>query len=222
MSLNELLRDNNSNKWANLNVQSVTAITENVTTVNATTVNSIQENTLREVIKAVDNVDHVLDMSKDLQTARIVSKVASSGALQPYEIQASNLLWRNANPVDQNEIILAGTQLNTAGSVGTVRAGRHKMIFANISGAAPLPAPAVIQSQSGGITAITHDAVGQYTLTLNGFTNIFYCVANCAQNNAYFCVVRPQSNTQVVIDVYDAGSVKRDAVFIVAIFGDAV
>lgn len=217
MSLNELLRDNNSNKWANINVQSMTAITENVTTVNATTVNSVQSNSLRDVIRAVDNNDHVIDMSKDTQTARVISKVASSGALQPYEITTSNLLWRNATPTDINEIVLAGTQLDTVGSVGTVRAGRHKMIFANISGFAP-----IVQAQSGGVISVARQAQGQYLLTLNGFTNIFYCVANCAQNNAYFCVVRPQSATQIIVDVYDAGSVKQDAVFIVAIFGDAI
>lgn len=129
MSLNELLRDSNSNKWANLNVQSVTAVTENVTTINATTVNSVQENTLREVIKAVDNIDHVIDMSKDLQTARIVSKIATTGALQPYELQASNLLWKNS-PTDPSEIILAGTRsdLTNQAAPGIPSIGRHLII----------------------------------------------------------------------------------------------
>lgn len=218
MSLNELLRDNNSNKWANLNVQSVTSVTENVTTVNATTVNSVQENTLREVIKAVDNVDHVLDMSKDLQTARIVSKVASSGALQPCEITASNLLWRNATPSDVNEIVLAGTQLNTVGSATPVRAGRHKMIFANINGVGA----ATVVSQSGGITSIIREAAGQYRLTFDAFSNNYYIFANAGQNNAYLCAVRPLSITQAIVDIYDASSVRQDSLFMVSIFGDAV
>lgn len=198
MSLNELLRDNNSNKWANLNVQSVTAVTENVTTVNATTVNSVQENTLREVIKAVDNNDHVIDMSKDLTTARVVSKVATTGALQPYEIQASNLLWRNTNPLDLNEIVLTGPQFNGAGSLGAVLSGRCKMVFATIN------ASGIVIAQSGGITqVIKQTGIGPGVYDVRCWTGVGTDV-NYSFLNGAFPLVQPSGLTNPALFNCDA------------------
>lgn len=219
MSLNELLRDSNSNKWANLNVQSVSAPVVTITTVNATTINSVQENTNREIIKDATNSDHVIDSSKDTTVARIVSKVASTGALQPYQIQSSNVLWKIANPTDNNEIILQGTQFG-GGSIGTIRRGRHKCIYANISAAG------VVQAQSGGITAIAHVAAsGVYTFTFDAFTNIFYCTVTIAQGNKYIANAVPISNTQVTVNIYDAvtaGVPAVDSNFVIQVFGDAI
>lgn len=218
MSLNELLRDSNSNKWSNLNVQSITAPVSTITTLNATTINSIQENTLREVIKAVDNSDHVIDMSKDLGTARIASKIASTGVLQPYEIQASNVLWRNKFPIDEDETVLMGTQLITVGTpLGTVYGGRHKCIFANISPAG------VVQAQSGGITLVSHALTsGVYDITCNDFTNILYCVATIADDQPYIISATPLSNAVVRVHTRVAVGGNVDATFVVAIFGDAI
>lgn len=230
MSLNELLRDNNSNKWSNLNVQSVTAITENVTNVNATTVNSIQTNTNREVIKAIDNIDHVIDTSKDSATGRIISKVASTGVLQPYEITASNLFWRKQLPVDLNETILAGNQLVTAGSLLPVFSGRYKMIFATFTAAGTMIA------QSGGVLSTARPGgPGLYDITFNAFTNRFFCIATIAQDVPGVIACEPIDNTVVRVSIKElvitpvatippSTSVAYqpiDRIFTICAFGDA-
>lgn len=218
MSLNELLRDDNSNKWSNLNVQSVVAPTSTITTLNATTVNSVQTNANRVVIKDAVTPTNIIDMSKNLTVAQIISKEASTGALQPYEITASNVLWKNAT-VDPNEIVLSGTQLVTVGSAGTVNAGRYKSIFANINGAT-----AVVQRQSGGLTSIIRNSAGNYTITVNSMSNILFATANVAQNSSFFCTVQPLSTSQLNVFIWNASAAPTpvDAVFIINISGDAI